>query len=384
MKLSYHCPSCLMSLSERMPTCPNCGKPNPYYNADGAAQPDQSASQGGSAAAGADGVHHETATAGKCEYCDSVLYSDEKVCSRCGAANPNFVVHGLAGSSAAGGSRSHGTTNASTGKCPFCGATVRSNEKLCPSCGSENPHYIEDTARVILQPKTIEELKEYCAERDMPLLRMRFFIGENTQEPRAFGIYKDGNGNTVVYKNKADRSRAVRYNGPDEAYGVKEILAKLKEECRARGIDPDHSLHGDGGTDALADDCERMTYANPYTTAGKYTPKNESYKAAIAEQKEQENKKKKTFRLILLIGILSFFVFAIIFRNACTACLNGCGGFLFGGSSGSGYSSGSGSSSYDSGGGWSWFDSDSDSDWDSGSDSWDSWDSGGTDWDSDW
>lgn len=127
---------------------------------------------------------------------------------------------------------------ASTGKCEYCGSTVASNEQTCPSCGAPNPNFVADTPRQIFLPKTIEELKEYCAERGMPLLRMRFFIGEDYREPKAFGIYKDGD-RFIVYKNKSDGSRAIRYQGPDEAYAVNEIFQKLLSECHNRGIYPD-------------------------------------------------------------------------------------------------------------------------------------------------
>lgn len=128
---------------------------------------------------------------------------------------------------------------ASTSKCPYCGGTVSSNEKQCPNCGAANALYVEDTPRVILSPHTIEELQEYCAERGMPLLRMRFFIGEDFKEPKAFGIYKKSNGDVVVYKNKADGARNIRYEGPDEEHGVTELYLKLLEECHNRGIYPD-------------------------------------------------------------------------------------------------------------------------------------------------
>lgn len=127
---------------------------------------------------------------------------------------------------------------ASIGKCKFCGAAVRSDERQCPQCGAANENFVADTPRTVFLPKTIEELKEYCAERGMPLLRMRFFIGEDYREARAFGIYKDGI-NFVVYKNKSDGSRAIRYKGPDEAYAVNELFQKLLEECHNRGIYPD-------------------------------------------------------------------------------------------------------------------------------------------------
>ena len=130
---------------------------------------------------------------------------------------------------------------ASTSQCPYCGSTVTSNEKFCGNCGAPNEGYIADTKRQIFLPKTIDELKEYCAERGMPLLKMRFFIGEDYRRPKAFGIYRDGN-EFVVYKNKANGERAVRYRGPDEAHAVNELFLKLLDECHHRGIYPDGKL----------------------------------------------------------------------------------------------------------------------------------------------
>ena len=101
------------------------------------------------------------------------------------------------------------------------------SRKHCPYCGEENK-----------TPETIEELKTYCEKRGMPLPRMRFFIGENYEKPKAFGIYED-DGRYIVYKNKANGSRAVRYNGPDEKYAVRELFLKLLDECHNRGIYPD-------------------------------------------------------------------------------------------------------------------------------------------------
>lgn len=126
----------------------------------------------------------------------------------------------------------------STGKCQYCGATIKSSDQNCPNCGAPNPNFIADTKRQIFLPRTIEELKEYCAERGMPLLRMRFFIGEDYRQPKAFGIYKDGD-EFVVYKNKANGQRAVRYRGTNEEYVVNELFQKLLQECHNRGIYPD-------------------------------------------------------------------------------------------------------------------------------------------------
>lgn len=128
---------------------------------------------------------------------------------------------------------------ASTNKCEYCGSTITSNDQKCPNCGATNPVYVEDTPRVILAPHTIEELQEYCAERGMPLLRMRFFIGEDFREPKAFGIYREPDGKVIVYKNKDNGQRAIRYEGYDEAKGVNELYLKLLSECHNRGIYPD-------------------------------------------------------------------------------------------------------------------------------------------------
>ena len=125
------------------------------------------------------------------------------------------------------------------GKCPFCGGTVASNERKCPECGAANENYVEYNRVIRDAPRTIGEMKDYCARRGMPLERMRFFIGINYTEPRAFGIYQDGD-RFVVYKNKSSGERAIRYNGPDEAKAVNELFAKLLDECHMRGIYPEN------------------------------------------------------------------------------------------------------------------------------------------------
>ena len=111
--------------------------------------------------------------------------------------------------------------------CPFCNQVIEQNEQVCPFCGAENK-----------TPETIEELKAYCRLRGMPLPRMRFFIGEDYEKPKAFGIYED-NGRYIVYKNKANGERVTRCSGPDEAYAVRELFQKLLDECHKRDIYPD-------------------------------------------------------------------------------------------------------------------------------------------------
>lgn len=112
-------------------------------------------------------------------------------------------------------------------KCDFCGAFMNDTDDRCPSCGAENKHKKKGRATT---PRTIEQLKDWYQTRNLPPYeKTRFFIGENYKGKRAFGIYKDGD-EFIVYKNKDDGTRAIRYHGKDEAYAVNEIYLKLKSE----------------------------------------------------------------------------------------------------------------------------------------------------------
>lgn len=112
-------------------------------------------------------------------------------------------------------------------KCDYCQTTYEDTLPQCPNCGAANPaRHRED-----VKPRTIEELQQWYRDRHLPPEEVtRFFIGKNITEPKAFGIYKDQNGDFVVYKNKADGSRAIRYQGADEEYAVNELYLKLKDE----------------------------------------------------------------------------------------------------------------------------------------------------------
>ncbi len=266
---------------------------------------------------------------------------------------------------------------ASTSQCKYCGSTVSSDEKCCPNCGSPNDGYVADTERRVFLPKTIEELKEYCAERGMPLLKMRFFIGEDYRQPKAFGIYRDGE-DVIVYKNKANGQRAVRYRGPDEEFAVSELFAKLLDECHNRGIYPDGKL---------------------------------------PERSSSGGRKRKQKSSSLLLPVLVI-VFSLLISTVASSCAHKKDGY---------YSTGDGTVYYHYGSDWYytyddndagyWYESndfpvenyedyslgeDWNSDWgvsnfrhsstwdslhesnSSSSSDYDSWDSGDTDWDSDW
>lgn len=81
------------------------------------------------------------------------------------------------------------------------------------------------------QPTTIEELKLWYIWHNLPPEEVtRFFIGKDITEPKAFGIFKNEQGECVVYKNKANGERAIRYQGVDEAFAVSEILQRLRDE----------------------------------------------------------------------------------------------------------------------------------------------------------
>lgn len=126
-------------------------------------------------------------------------------------------------------------------QCEYCGQMIPETEQTCPYCGAANTR-VKRTAYGV--PATIQELKDYCAAHHLPLNEMRVFIGENYRGARAFGIYRDENtGNFIVYKNKADGSRAIRYEGNDEAYAVNELYQKIRErvETQRSHMDPNKS-----------------------------------------------------------------------------------------------------------------------------------------------
>ena len=116
--------------------------------------------------------------------------------------------------------------------CDYCGSIIDENNEICPNCGGtlDGVHRFADE-----QPRTIAELKEWYIARNLPSEEVtRFFIGKDIREPRAFGIYQDEFGDFVVYKNKSNGERAVRYQGTDEAYAVNELYQKLKGEIADR------------------------------------------------------------------------------------------------------------------------------------------------------
>jgi len=113
-------------------------------------------------------------------------------------------------------------------KCNYCGAMIDETENACPHCGAPLSGINRTSDK---QPKTIEELQAWYVAHHLPPEQItRFFIGKDIQEPKAFGIYKTGTGDFVVYKNKSTGERAIRYQGADEAYAVNELYQRLRAE----------------------------------------------------------------------------------------------------------------------------------------------------------
>ncbi|MBQ1703848.1 MAG: hypothetical protein II425_00265 [Oscillospiraceae bacterium] len=265
--------------------------------------------------------------------------------------------------------------------CKICLNELAEGMDSCVYCGAKAGAF---------EPKTISELKTYCEARNMPTEKMRFFIGEDYKEPKAFGIFEDENGAFVVYKNKADGTRAVRYKGADEAYAVRELFIRMQQEIGN----------------------QKQRSRETRQAIRSYTEENTETRAAPL--------KKKSFTLAHLIAAIALaaavtFVGFMIYKTTTDPDSGyyyydgdyyyhrGSSWYLFDDDdglwertvitdglkedpksyySGSDYSSSYGVSNFEDS---EWYEADSrdddyDSDWD-----WDSdWDSGYTDWDSDW
>ncbi len=238
--------------------------------------------------------------------------------------------------------------------------------------------------------ETYEELKNVFEEFHIDSDKTRFYIGDDYTDPKAFVIYQDDFGDFVVYKMKADGTRALRYKGSNEKHAVNEYYQKFLEEVSKR---PEFA---------------RKLLRPAATRSG--------FNSGI-------NRKNRT-RLIIIPIICIWLVSAAL----------GVGGLLYRRykhrhdgyyvtPSGTYYTQGHDVYYYDNDDWYyygpydtfydnyyddydyyedysytedysdfsdsyyydddSWSSSDSDSGWDS-DDSWDSWDSGGSDWDSDW
>lgn len=277
-------------------------------------------------------------------------------------------------------------------KCDWCGSWINDFDQVCPNCGGVNNNYNRHANGV---PQTIEELKAWAKEMNLPLEEMRTIIGEDYKGAKAFGIYKDEtDGTFVVYKNKEDGTRAVRYKGTDEAYAVNELYQKMKERVAVQK-------------------------AHQQPKAAKTAPG-----ASVSTQQRQSGKNlSKALFPICLITIVAIIILSVVFALIGESGPD-TGYYTYGDRSyyyygdwyewengswqyapyeswmDSDYESYYDSYSYDSGADYEDFEDSSyytpsddssddddswdDDSWDSGWDSGDSWDSGYDDWGSDW
>ena len=172
----------------------------------------------------------------RCPRCGALILPNEKFCSQCGA--PLTEAAAASAGSAAGRYAQTATAPNGAGGERTVNNGNNANGSVNPGAGVTAGAAGSSGWRPGMRPRTIEQLQDFCAYNEMPLERMRFFVGEDYRQARAFGIYRDGD-RFVVYKNRSDGSRAVRYDGPDEARAVGELYDKLLDECHQRDIWPD-------------------------------------------------------------------------------------------------------------------------------------------------
>lgn len=121
--------------------------------------------------------------------------------------------------------------------CGSCKVKYSNKLNKCPNCGVLNPSRIPVEApseHSFQMPKTLRELELLLEENRLSPNDIRLHIREDYPGPLCCGIFQDAEGNFVVYKNRIDGSRVVRYQGPDEAYAVSELLQKALERVEVR------------------------------------------------------------------------------------------------------------------------------------------------------
>ena len=256
-------------------------------------------------------------------------------------------------------------------KCDFCENYFEDTESSCPYCGAVNSAAGNRRFSNGV-PKTIEELKEWVEKNNVPLDKVPVYIGVNGAHPKCIGIYRDG-GEVIVYKNKAAGTRAIRYQGSDEAYAVNEVYLKIKELM------------------AMASATNRTPSSNSSNTS--YSGYS-GYQSSNRNSYSGSNRPNRTNSNSSLIGGIALIVILVVLLVAFPSCTANIGQIIH--SYGIGYSSsdynwnynsgyGSNTSNWDydysddSNNGW---DFDWDSDWDSDYGDYD-WDFD-YDWDSDW
>ena len=211
-------------------------------------------------------------------------------------------------------------------KCYFCGEKYSYLLDSCPNCGAENRGNIvqesEDegstntTTETDLSntydaseydatkvPKTIQQMKEWVYANNIPVAQMHVYIGALYKGPKAFGIYKDADGQITVYKNKANGKQVVHYQGVDEEYAVRELYNKMQELMHENNYNP-----------------ETNTRINMYNSSAKHlstASDAEKHNSCNAEEFEQQQQARK-----VVMTITTFFFVVIIIRLILLMILN--------------------------------------------------------------
>ena len=125
-------------------------------------------------------------------------------------------------------------------KCPYCHHRYSDDSVSCPHCGTPNDRFRDEW------PKTIHELRDYCSVHGIETERMRVYLGRKSSKAKAYGIYRNHNGDYAVYKNLDDETREISFTSADETEAVYVMYQKLGRILRGRhmhlpGAAVDHS-----------------------------------------------------------------------------------------------------------------------------------------------
>ena len=126
--------------------------------------------------------------------------------------------------------------------CRYCNTEYEETLTNCPNCGAPNEN-VKKTAES--GPRTLEELKDWFYNKQgLTSKKTHIYVGEDCKEAAVFGMYKDENtGDFVVYKNKANGERAIRYQGVDEQYAVNELYQLIQRQALRNGVDLNGALN---------------------------------------------------------------------------------------------------------------------------------------------
>lgn len=107
-------------------------------------------------------------------------------------------------------------------KCDYCGEYMEDTDVNCKNCGAANEHLMRSADGI---PKTIDELLAFCKSKNLPLEQMRFFIGIDYKEPKAFGFANNNWKSTYDVSDNLEDNYPEYYKGNTYSsdYNVKDF-----------------------------------------------------------------------------------------------------------------------------------------------------------------